>query len=106
MNANELLNLGNELTKLNDEHLAQRVMDESDVQVFIYEAIEAISATIPRETAQVKPTREDNSKCLCAIDDMGSWHFKKWYEIADNPSTYLYWLIMPTAPKAEGKEDV
>ena len=60
--------------------------------------ISALSATIPRETAKIKPTIADSLKSLWAIDDMGSWHFKKWYEIADCPSTYLYWFVMPEAP--------
>ena len=48
-----------------------------------------------RVTAKEKPTREDGRGCLCALDDMGDWNFKKWYQIADCPSTYVAWFIMP-----------
>ena len=57
--------------------------------------IRELSRSRIRVTAEEKPTREDRLGCLCALDDMGCWNFKKWYEIADCPLTYVLWFVMP-----------
>ena len=91
MNANELIK------KL--ERAKGVVYNEMGCDELIVLAIEESQKIIDRArirvTAEEKPTREDGIGCLCAIDDMNCWHFKKWYEIADCPSTYVLWFIMP-----------
>jgi len=68
--------------------------------------ISALSATIPRETAQVKPTEKDwdSWKELPAFNSVvGAWFM---VNADDLDCNYPFWLPMPTSPKAEGKEDV
>lgn len=58
MNANELLNLGNELTRLSSDYLAQKCVDDNDVQNYIYGSMDILERYRILVTAEEKPTRE------------------------------------------------
>lgn len=69
---------------------------------------EILSALIRGEThitATNPPTSDMATETLCAFDDGGDWNFKKWYEIADSPSTYVIWVVLPNVYTQHNTEE-
>lgn len=108
MNANELIDLGNELTRLNSDHLAQKCVDDNDVQNYIYDSMDILERSRIRETATEPPTREDAQSCECGCDSrwvlavkIGVNRFVEvpFDSVCKSPNYYPFWTQFPQLPE-------
>jgi len=116
MNNSEIIDALNEIRGYQDRGITDYYNGECRCETVddiygdvISNAIEIISATIPRETAKCKPEQEDaeqNGLVLAWYADFGCYDAFNWETVYEQPESFPFWLPMPTAPKAEGKENV
>lgn len=101
MNANELLKIGEHLQSLNDDNLAQRVLDGTEVQNFIGGSLEFLSRTRIRVTATEPPTREDADKkgLVMAYNHASCFGYRGYKEVVKYPKMYLFWSCVPQLPE-------
>ena len=99
MNANELLEIGEHLQSLNDDNLAQRVFDGTEVQNFIGGSLEILSRTRIRVTAEEKPCEEhtDTFARVLAYDCTSmTWELVWFEDVADEDGCrYTLWTQLP-----------
>ena len=104
MNANELLEIGEHLQSLNDDNLAQRVLDGTEVQNFIGGSLEFLSRTRIRVTAEEKPTMEDADvdENVLAIDkaiDSHTFNIRIYQFVGRDPDRFPFWTSLPQLPE-------
>ena len=105
MNANELLEIGEHLQSLNDDNLAQRVLDGTEVQNFIGGSLEILSRTRIRVTATEPPTEKDGGTGNHAPYVMARENKHDFWEeielewVANHPDEYTEWTCVPQLPE-------
>lgn len=112
----ELLDLVNELVQLNDDNLAQRVINDNDVQWCLSELQDILSADVAPEWISVKEWLPENEKMVILLQQNGQVHraeVRKFgrnlrfrcYSDASADSPITHWIPFPAIPQKGEADD-